>query len=157
MPEFRRVSVTLLITVMFYGFVSQNSVAQTAASQINLEGRWQVAFDLDGARKSLIFDSKAGGSGSFVLINDEKQREASLPAVWSRIDQDRVSFSGDAELPIGTCCVEFGTVVFKGRFKSNSSIFGKVVFITTVDDEESPLKLRSAIGTFTATRIDDRR
>ena len=151
----RRASFTFLIAVMIYGLASQCSVAQTAAS--NLEGRWQVVFDLDGAKKTLIFESKAGGSGSFVLMNDEKQMGASLPAVWTRIDNDRVSFSGDAELPLGTCCVELGTATFKGRFKSTNSISGKVVFVTSVDDEESPLKLRSAVGTFTATRIDDRR
>lgn len=151
----RRASFTFLIAVMIYGLASQCSVAQTAAP--SLEGRWQVAFDLDGAKKTLIFESKAGGSGSFVLMNDEKQMGASLPAVWTRIDNDRVSFSGDAELPLGTCCVELGTVTFKGRFKSTSSISGKVVFVTSVEDEESPLKLRSAVGTFTATRIDDRR
>jgi hypothetical protein len=165
MPEWGRASFTFLITIMSLGLALQSGVSQTAAPnsrfpQANLVGRWQVEFDLDRVKKNLIFESKAGGSGSFLLMgtgSHEKRIVASLPAVWSGIGNDRVSFSGEAELPLGTCCVEVGTVIFKGSFESINAISGKVVFITSVDDEESPLKLRSAVGTFTATRIVDRR
>ena len=84
---------------------------------------------------------------------EDKPVHDPLPAVWSSLTNDRVSFSGEAELPIGTCCREIGTIVFKGKFISHNSISGKLVFVTSVDEDESPYKLRSVIGTFTATRL----
>jgi hypothetical protein len=115
-----------------------------------------VAFTLAGAKTNLIFDSQIHGSGTFLLLDtgpDDKAVATPLAAVWSRNTNDRVSFSGEAQLPIGTCCREVGTVIFKGRFESSNSITGKVIFVTSVDDEESPLKLRTAVGTFTAIRV----
>ena len=87
---------------------------------------------------------------------DNKPAADLQTAVWSQLTNDRVSFSGEAELPIGTCCREIGTLVFKGRFDSNDSLFGKLLFVTSVDEEESPFKYRSLVGTFTAKRMLDR-
>ncbi len=122
----------------------------------NFAGRWRVKFNVRGIEKNLIVVSQARGVATFVLLDtglDNKPVTAPAPALWSQLTNDRVSFSGEVELPIGTCCREIGTLTFKGRFSSNDSISGKLVFITSVDDEESPTKLRSEIGTFTATRI----
>jgi len=109
-----------------------------------------------GLEKNLILVSQEKGVASFLLLDtwpDDKPVPNSLPAVWSRLTNDRVSFSGEAELPIGTCCREIGTLIFKGKFSSPNSISGKVVFVTSVDEDESPYKLRSVIGSFTATRL----
>ena len=127
------------------------------AQAVSLNGRWRVKFTpSNGGQKNLVFDSKAGGSGSFLLLDtgpDDKPVPAPLPAVWSQLTNDRVSFSGEVELPIGMCCREKGTLIFKGKFDSTNSISGKLIFVTSVDEEESPYKFRSMVGTFTATRV----
>jgi hypothetical protein len=122
----------------------------------DLVGRWKVKFSMMGLEKNLILISQANGVASFQLLDtgpEDKPVPDPQPAVWSRLTNDRVSFSGEAELPIGTCCREIGTIVFKGKFSSHNSISGKLVFVTSVDEDESPYKLRSVVGTFTATRL----
>jgi hypothetical protein len=123
-------------------------------------GRWRVKFALSGdAEKNLVFQAEAKGSGSFLLLDtgvDNKPVTTPQPAVWSQLTNDRVSFSGEVELPLGTCCREIGTLTFKGKFTSSNSISGKLVFVTSVDEEESHYKLRSLIGTFTATRLPEK-
>jgi len=133
--------------------------AQVAKPPVKLNGRWHVKFTLSGIEKNLTFDSKANGVGSFLLLDtgpDNKAVPDTVPAIWTQLTNDRVSFSGQAELPIGTCCREIGTLVFKGRFESANSLSGRFLFVTSVDEEESPYKYRSLVGTFTATRATDR-
>ena len=155
------VSSLILVSVIAIQAVAfQSPRAQAAASSgptVNLTGRWRVKFTFSGnGEKNLIFESKPRGAGSFQLLDtgpDNKPAANLQTAVWSQLTNDRVSFSGEAELPIGTCCREIGTLLFKGKFASSNDISGKFVFVTSVDDEESPYKLRSLVGTFTATRI----
>lgn len=129
----------------------------TPAPAEYLVGRWRVKFRFTGdVERNLIFDAKAKNVGALSLLDtgpDDKPAPEFAPAVWSELTNKRVSFSGEAELPIGTCCREIGTLTFKGKFESSFSISGKLVFITSVDEEESPYKLRSVVGTFTATRV----
>jgi hypothetical protein len=132
------------------GFI-QATATPTRAMKLN--GRWRVKFTLSGVEKNLIFDAKAKGSGVFLLLDtgpDDKPVANPQPAAWSQLTNDRVSFSGEAELPIGTCCREMGTLIFKGRFISSNSVSGKWIFVTSVDEEESPYKFHSLVGTFTA-------
>ena len=123
-----------------------------------LSGRWRVTFSLTGdPEKHLIFEVKPKGAGSFLLLDtgpDDKAVPDPVPAVWSELTNNRVSFSGETELQLGNCCREIGTLIFKGKFKSSTSIVGGLIFVTSVDEEESPYKYRSHIGTFTATRVD---
>jgi hypothetical protein len=134
---------------------SPHTSAQTPTG--NLIGRWQVKFNLRGVgEKNLVFDSRAKGSGTFLLLDaepDDKPATASLSAAWSRNLNDRISFSGEVELPIGTCCRETGTLIFKGNFDSSDSIAGKAIFVTSTTDEENIIGFRSTVGTFTATRV----
>ncbi len=44
-------------------------------------------------------------------------------------------------------------MIFNGKFDSDNSISGKFIFVTNIDEEESPYKFRSEIGTFTAVRM----
>jgi hypothetical protein len=129
----------------------------SAPASGKLTGRWQVSFALNGdAKKSLIFEPKAKGAGSFSLLDtgpDNKPVPDPVPAAWSELTNNRVSFSSEVEMPLGTCCREFGTLMFKGKFESADSIKGTIVFVTSVDEEESPYKFHSAVGTFTATRL----
>lgn len=132
----------------------------SATAATKLVGRWQVKFiPRGGSEKNLIFTASAKGAGSFQLLDtgpDDKPVADLQPAAWSQLTNDRVSFSGEVELPIGTCCRELGTLIFKGKFVSSNSIAGRLIFVTSVEEEESPYGLRSMVGTFTATRLPNK-
>ena len=148
----------IITTLMLISAVVAQQVAPQPAGTPKLNGRWRVTFSLTGdAEKHLIFEPKTKGAGSFILLDtgpDNKAVPDPAPAVWSELSNDRVSFSGETELQIGTCCREIGTLIFKGKFKSNTSIAGGLIFVTSVDEEESPYKYRSHVGTFTATLVN---
>jgi hypothetical protein len=146
----RRLSfVVILIAVSLFA-------VQNVEAQAKLPGRWHVKFKMDGLEKNVIFEASDNGSGSFKLLDtavDDKPVAHAVPGVWSQLTNDRVSFSGEAELPIGTCCREVGTMIFKGRFSPQNTISGTLIFVTSVDQEESAFKFRSEVGTFTASRV----
>ena len=145
------------IVIILFMLISAVAGQQAAPANGKLTGRWQVSFALNGdAKKSLIFEPKAKGTGSFSLLDtgpDNKPVPDPVSAAWSELTNNRVSFSSEVEMPLGTCCREFGTLMFKGKFESPDSIKGTIVFVTSVDEEESPYKFHSAVGTFTATRL----
>lgn len=145
------------IVIILFILISAVAGQQAAPANGKLTGRWQVSFALNGdAKKSLIFEPKAKGAGSFSLLDtgpDNKPVPDPVSAAWSELTNNRVSFSSEVEMPLGTCCREFGTLMFKGKFESPDSIKGTIVFVTSVDEEESPYKFHSAVGTFTATRL----
>lgn len=133
-------------------------VVQAVAFQTpKLHGRWRVKFKMTGHEKNVVFEARENGAGSFKLLDtgtDDKPVPDPIPAVWSQLTNDRVSFSGETELPIGTCCREIGTMMFKGKFTSSNAIAGTLIFVTSVDQEESAFKFRSEVGTFEATRMN---
>lgn len=135
----------------------QETASASPSQTVNLLGRWRVAFTISGiGEKNLIFDSQANGSGSFLLLDagpDSKPMTTPLPAVWSETTNNRVSFSGEVELPLGTCCRETGTLIFKGKFDSTNAMSGKAIFVGSTIDEENFNGFRSTVGSFTATRV----
>ena len=141
---------------LLLALIVMSVVVEAQASGAKFNGRWRVKFTMTGLEKNVIFEVKENGSGSFKLLDtgpDNKPVAELAPGVWSQLTNDRVSFSGETELPIGTCCREVGTMMFKGRFSSANTISGILVFVTSVDQEESPFKFRSEVGTFVATRL----
>lgn len=153
------VSTLLLVLLMATPEIArERGVKRTHLPQTKttiLRGRWRVKFRFGGLEKNLILISRPGGLAYFQLLDtepDDKPAAAPAPAVWSVLTNDRVSFAGDAELPFGTCCREVGTLIFKGKMTPNQ-IDGTMLFITSVEEEESVNKVRSLTGTFTATRI----
>lgn len=151
-----RISIVIILLMLISVVAGAGRQGAMPASG-KLTGRWQVSFALNGdPKKSLIFEPKAKGAGSFSLLDtgpDNKPVPDPVPAAWTELTNNRVSFSSEVELPLGTCCREFGTLMFKGKFESADSIKGTLVFVTSVDEEESPYKFHSAVGTFTATRL----
>jgi hypothetical protein len=137
--------------------VSVTMAQRPAPPVAKLSGRWRVTFSITGdPQKHLIFETKANRAGSFSLLDTgagDTPVADTLPAAWSELSNNRVSFSGEVELPLGNCCREIGTLIFKGKFESTNTISGKMIFVTSVDEEESAYKFHSAVGTFTATRI----
>jgi hypothetical protein len=138
-------------------------VAEGAAFQVspaedtNLIGRWQVNFTLSGGGPTnLEFHANPKGEGSFLLrAPDRENQTQTVPATWSKTTNDRVNFSGEVELKFSPCCVETGTLIFKGKFKSSNSITGKAIYIATTENEENFTGYISTVGTFTATRMPD--
>jgi hypothetical protein len=146
--------VSLLLALIVVSIV----VVQAQAPRGKFDGRWRVKFTMTGLEKNVIFEVKENGSGSFRLLDtgsDDKPVAELAPGVWSQLTNDRVSFSGETELPIGTCCREIGTMMFKGRFTSANTISGILVVVTSVDEEESPFKFRSVVGTFVANKMSN--
>jgi hypothetical protein len=135
---------------------SQHSLAQARNDGSTLNGRWRIKFSLVGTEeKNAIFEAKSKGAGTLLFLDtapDNKPISEPLPAVWSELTNGRVSFSGDVELPLGTCCRELGTLILKGAFASGNSIKGRAIFITSTTDEENFIGYRSTVGTFIATR-----
>lgn len=136
--------------------VPHNETTLTSGSK--LHGRWRVRFSLSGIEKNLVFTANLEGSGSFLLLDtglEDTPVPNPAPAVWTQLTNDRVSFAGEAELPIGTCCREMGTLIFKGKFTSPNYISGKLIFVTNIGEEESPYRYHSLVGTFSARRDSD--
>jgi hypothetical protein len=131
--------------------------ASTQPREKELAGRWRVKFTFAGrSEMNLIFESQAKGDGTFLLLDtapDSKPEASPRSATWTETTNDRVSFSGEVELPIGTCCRETGTLIFKGKFGADKILSGKVIFIASTEEEENPIGFRAMIGTFTASRV----
>jgi hypothetical protein len=119
-------------------------------------GRWQVKFALiNTPEKNLVFTAQEGGDGTFQLLDtgpDNKPVPNPQAASWS-LANNNLSISGEVELQTGTCCRETGTLILKSKLTSADSISGKLIFVTNIDEDESPYKYHSTTGTFTATRL----
>ena len=146
--------VTALILVSL--FVIQGSALQSTTPEVNLVGRWQVKFTLiDTSEKNLVFIAQQAGDGSFQLLDtgpDNKPVPNPHAAAWS-FTKGNLSISGEVELQTGACCRETGTLIFKAKAVSNNSFSGKLIFVTNIDEDESPYKYHATVGTFTATRV----
>ena len=155
MRTYSRVFICLLI---LFSSVSAQQTPPPPANTAKLTGRWRVTFSIAGdPEKHLVFEVKPKGAGAFTLLDTgpgDKPIPDPAPATWSEMDNNRVSFSSETELQLGDCCREWGTLIFKGKFKSRTSITGGLIFVTSIDEEESPYKFRSHIGTFTATLVN---
>ncbi|HEX5874395.1 MAG TPA: hypothetical protein VFY60_07075 [Pyrinomonadaceae bacterium] len=140
-------------------------VLLTAASSFPLQqqskpldpvGRWQVKFTLlDSSEKNLIFSALEKGEGTFQMLDtgpDNKPVAGLQAAAWSLTDNN-LSFSGEVELPVGTCCRQAGTLIFKSKLNSANATSGRIIFVTNIEEDESPYKYHSTVGTFTASRL----
>jgi hypothetical protein len=143
----------LVLSLFLLSFASAQA---SPAEEMPLTGRWKVKFTFAGrSDMNLILDAKAKGSGSFLLLDttpDFQPETTPRSASWLQTTNNRFGFSGEVELPIGTCCRETGTLIFKGEFESNNSIQGKVIFVGSTEEEENPIGFRAMLGTFTAKR-----
>ena len=137
----------LIIAAVVFAVPQQQAVSPV--------GRWEVKFTLlDSAEKHLVFTAQENGDGSFQLLDtapDNKPVKEPKAAAWS-LTNGHLSITGEVELPIGNCCRETGTLIFKSKFKNGDSLEGKLIFVTNTDEEESAYKYHSTVGTFTATR-----
>jgi hypothetical protein len=129
------------------------SIGLTQAQSPNVIGRWnvEITFANDNHR-SLRFDAQAAGKGTFLLLDPKlKVWGPAKPseAKWSRGEGNSVTFSGPVEFMIGNVGRDAGTLVFKGKFETESLITGEVEFSPLVGDGPSKS------GTFKAVRAGD--
>ena len=122
------ISFILLLAMTAPGTSVQATLLKAPPGEaVNLVGRWRVKFTLMGGNeKNLVFEARLKGEGSFMLLDtglDDKPVVAPQAAVWS-LTKNNASISGEVELPIGTCCREMGTLIFKARVNSGNSISG---------------------------------
>lgn len=147
----RLLFVTLLVATLLPSLHSQQS-----AQKVSPVGRWQIRFTLTNSpEKNLVFTAKQSGVGSFQLLDtapDNKPVPEPQPATWS-IENGNLSISGEVELPVGTCCRQTGTLIFKTKLNKADSLSGKLIFVSNIDEEESPYQYHSTMGTFTASRM----
>ncbi|HEY6245991.1 MAG TPA: hypothetical protein VIX17_18720 [Pyrinomonadaceae bacterium] len=146
----------LLLILTVCGISGQTSAPKESLKDASIVGRWHVKFTLiGGEEKNLDLIAKEHGVAVFELKDtgpENKPVPTPQPAIWSTT-ADTLNISSNLELPIGTCCRENGTLIFKAKNVSGNSFSGKLIFVTNTDEEESPYKFRSTIGTFSATRL----
>jgi len=143
-------SFLLILVFVVQGWTYQDSPTKAP----KLAGRYLVEFQLEDllGKIELKFKAQAKGSGSFLLLTPRSNLQppaTPTPAVYTQIGGE-VSFSSEVVFPLGNCCQLPGTLVFKGVFDSPETISGKVIFISTTQDEKGQLVVRVNTGSFTA-------
>jgi hypothetical protein len=113
-------------------------------------GSWKVGITFtNGESRSLRFDARDSGKGSLLLLDPRSTVWGSAKpseAKWTQGDGNSVTFSGAVEFLIGNVGRDAGTLVFKGKFETESLITGEVEFSPLVGDGPSKS------GTFKAIR-----
>src|SRR5438876_4098668 len=124
--------------------------ALSQAQSPSMIGKWKVEITFpNGENRSLRFDAQDAGKGSLVLVDPRsKVWEPAKPseAKWTKDAGNSVTFSGAVEFPIGNVGRDPGTLVFRGKFETESLIAGEVEFSPLVGDRPSKS------GTFKAIR-----
>ena len=122
------------------------------AQSPNVVGSWKVEITFaDGNHRSLHFDAQAEGKGSFEVVDPRLKvwgPGKASEAKWTREDQNSVTFTGPVEFMLGNVGRDAGTLMFKGKFETESLITGDVEFSPLL--RERPSKH----GTFKATRAE---
>src|SRR6267143_1966732 len=122
-------------------FAQTFGAALSQARSPNMIGSWKVEITFaNGDHRSLRFDAQGAGKGTFLLLDPKlnvwgpaKPSEAK----WSRGEGNSVTFSGPVEFMIGNVGRDAGTLVFKGKFETESLITGEVEFSPLVGDGPS--------------------
>ena len=131
-------------------FAQTFGAALSQAQSPNMIGSWKVDITFtNGDSRSLRFDAQGAGKGTFLLLDPKLNvwgPARPSEAKWTQGDGNSVTFSGAVEFPIGNVGRDPGTLVFKGKLETESSIAGEVEFSPLVGDRPSKS------GTFKAIR-----
>jgi len=124
--------------------------ALSHAQSPHMLGSWKVDITFPtGESRSLRFDAQGDGKGSFLLLDPQSKGGGagkSLPATWTLGEGNSVTFSGSIEFPLGNVGRDPGTLTFKGKLETETTITGEVDFSPLLG--EQPTKH----GTFKAVR-----
>ena len=131
-------------------FAQTCGAALSQAQSPNMIGTWKVEIAFtNGDSRSLRFDAQGAGKGSFLLLDPKLNvwgPARPSEAKWTQGDGNSVTFSGPVEFLLGNVGRDAGTLVFKGKFQTESLITGEVEFSPLVGDGPSKS------GTFKAIR-----
>lgn len=121
------------------------------AQSQKMVGSWTIEITFgNGDSRSLRFDARDAGKGSFISTNPKSQdwgMAKPSEAKWSQTNDQSVTFSGPMEFPIGNVGRDAGILEFKGKFETEGLIKGEVTFSPLVGDGPSKG------GTFKAIRV----
>ena len=145
----RIISCRVILMLIF----QTGSIGLTQAQSPNVIGRWnvEITFANDNHR-SLRFDAQGSGKGTFLLLDPGARvwgAAKASEAKWTRGEASSVTFSGPVEFLLGNVGRDAGTLVFKGKFETESLITGEVEFSPLVGDRPSKN------GTFKAVRAGE--
>ncbi len=131
--------------------VAQTCIAALAhAESPHMIGSWKVDITFtSGESRTLRFDAQGGGKGSFLLLDPRlKVWGPGKPseAKWAQGEGNSVTFSGPVEFPLGNVGRDPGTLVFKGKLETETSMTGEVDFSPLIGEQPSKH------GTFKAAR-----
>ena len=122
-------------------FAQTCGAALSQAQSPNMIGTWKVDITFtNGDSRSLRFDARGEGKGTFLLLDPKLNvwgPAKPSDAKWSRGEGNSVTFSGPVEFMIGNVGRDAGTLVFKGKFETESLIAGEVEFSPLVGDRPS--------------------
>ena len=131
-------------------FAQIGGATLSQAQSPDMIGSWKVGITFtNGESRSLRFDARDSGKGSLLLLDPRSTVWGSgkpSEAKWTQGDGNSVTFSGAVEFLIGNVGRDAGTLVFKGKFETESLITGEVEFSPLVGDGPSKS------GTFKAIR-----
>jgi hypothetical protein len=129
---------TALVLTVFAQIVG---AAFSHAQSPNMIGSWKVDITFaNGERRSVRFDAQDAGKGSFLLLDPQSKvwgPGKPSEAKWTRGEGNSVTFSGAIEFPLGNVGRDPGTLLFKGKFETNSVITGEVDFSPLVGNQPS--------------------
>jgi len=142
------VTATPALILMVFAQICGAALSQ--AQSPNMIGSWKVNIAFaNGDSRSLRFDAQGAGKGTFLLLDPKLNvwgPARPSEAKWTQGDGNSVTFSGAVEFPLGNVGRDPGTLVFKGKFETESLITGDVEFSPLVGDGPSKS------GTFKAIR-----
>ena len=148
---------TLLIAA---ASITAQDKSETESSSSVPVGGWDVTFSLLSPTtvtntRRLMFMSFSDGTGTFRIIGPRTTwtTQTIFPSVWRSLTPSFMSFSGEVEFPIGNCCREAGTLVFKGTRANDGTMSGPVLFITSNPIVATPAPYTIRTGTFVATPL----
>ncbi len=137
-------------------------VGLSQARSPNVIGGWKVEITFEnGAGRSLRFEARESGSGSFLLLDPSLKvwgPASPSEAKWLQGADGSVIFSGAVEFPLGNVGRDAGTLVLKGKFGTEDTITGPAIFFPLDQDPKNPKARPSKSGSFKAIRVaeDDR-
>jgi hypothetical protein len=131
--------------------IAQTCIAALSHAQSpHMIGSWKVDITFtNGESRSLRFDAQGAGKGSFLLLDPRSKvwgPGKPSEAKWTQGEGNAVTFSGPVEFPLGNVGRDPGTLVFKGKLETETSITGEVDFSPLIGDQPSKH------GTFKAVR-----
>jgi hypothetical protein len=153
------IGLTLILLFAAHNWSPEARLDAALPQSSDLVGRWKIEITFEqNSKRSLRFDAEDSGKGSLLLEPRSNWDEPANPsqAKWTVGREKRVTISGPVTFPIGNVGREPGVLVFKGAFKSETTITGEIAFFSMDQDPMDPKSTPSKTGKFEATKISVR-